>query len=107
MLFADLLSLHLVTFLMFFILAIYTKCTVLVCTDGIQLRGIYICTKCTVLVWSDRYLLVNNQPLTQCTGLTSGVSVYPNMEALCYITGIRYVTAEDPCCGTLRVAVEK
>jgi len=62
--------------------------------------------KYTVLVWNARYLLANNQPLTQCTGLTSGTSVYPHIEALCDSTGTRYVTAEDSCCGTLRVAVE-
>ena len=38
--------------------------------------------------------------------LTSGVSVYPHIEAMCYSTGTRYVTAEDSCCGTLRVADE-
>ena len=39
--------------------------------------------------------------------LTSGASVYPYIEPLCYSTGIRYVTAEDPCCSAFRVAVEQ
>ena len=38
--------------------------------------------------------------------LTSGTSVYPYIEALCYSIGIRYSTAKDPCCGPLRMAVE-
>ena len=62
--------------------------------------------KYTVLVWNARYLLANNQPLIQRTELTSGTSVYPYIEALCDSTGVRYVTVEDSCCGTLRVAVE-
>ena len=62
--------------------------------------------KYIALVWNARYLLANNQPLTQCTGLTSDTSVYPYIEALCDSIGIRYVTAEDSCCGTLRVADE-
>jgi len=38
--------------------------------------------------------------------LTSGASVYPHIEAMYYSSGTRYVTVEDSCCGTLRVAVE-
>ena len=47
-----------------------------------------------------------NQPPAHCTGLTSVVIVYPHIEASYFTHGIRYVTAEDPCCGT-RGAVEK
>ena len=61
---------------------------------------------CTALVWSAKYFLSNNQQLTQCTELTSGAIVYPHIEAPQYSIVIRYVTAEDSCYGTLRVAVE-
>ena len=39
--------------------------------------------------------------------LTSGAGVYPHVEALYGSTDIKYVTVEEPCCGTLRVAVEQ
>ena len=43
----------------------------------------------------------------QCTGLTGGGSIYPHIDALQVSTGTKYVTAEDSCCGALRVTVEK
>ena len=42
----------------------------------------------------------------QCTGLTCSRSIYSQIEALKVSTGIKYVTAEDSCCGCLRVTVE-
>ena len=50
--------------------------------------------------------LINNQPLSEYTGLTGTVIIYPHIEALYETTGIRYVTMENSCCGTLKVAAE-
>ena len=43
----------------------------------------------------------------QYTELTCGGSIYPHIDALKISTGITYLTAEDSCCVTLRVTVEK
>ena len=37
---------------------------------------------------------------------TCGDSIYPHIDALQVSTGIKYVTVEDSCCGSLRVTVE-
>jgi len=50
-------------------------------------------------------MFANEQSCAQRT-LTSGVSVYPYVETLYDIAGIRYSTVEDPCCSPLRMAVE-
>ena len=46
------------------------------------------------------------QITTQCTGLTSGSIVYPYIQAPYGTIRIKYVTVEDSCYATLRVAVE-
>ena len=45
----------------------------------------------------------------QYTGLTCGGIIYPYIDALKSSSGIiiTYLTAEDSCCATLRVTVEK
>ena len=43
----------------------------------------------------------------QCTGLTCCGSIYPHIDALKCSSGIAYVTAEDSCCGSPRITVEK
>ena len=55
----------------------------------------------------DHELLLYKHVSLQCTGLTCGGSIYPHIDALKSSSGIKYLTAEDSCCGTLRVTVEK
>ena len=43
----------------------------------------------------------------ECTGLTCGGSIYHHIDALKSSSAIAYLTAEDSCCGTLRVTVEQ
>ena len=52
-------------------------------------------------------LLLYKCCVLQCTELTCGGSIYPHIDALKNSTGIKYVTAEDSCCGSPRVTVEK
>ena len=54
----------------------------------------------------DHELLLYKLVALQCTGLTYGGSIYPHIDALQVSNGIKYVTAEDSCCGSPRVTVE-
>ena len=58
-----------------------------------------------VIVHAHRLLLYKLVSL-HCTGLTCVGSIYPHIKALKSSIGIKYVTAEDSCCGCPRVTVE-
>ena len=60
-----------------------------------------------IIVYYDTGPLISKHVALQCTGLTCVAIIYPHIDALKISSGIRYLTAEDSCCGSLRVTVEK
>ena len=59
------------------------------------------------LSWSWALSIQTCTLLFNVPGLTCGGSIYPHIDALKSSSGIKYLTAEDSCCGTLRVTMEK